>query len=76
MRTSLRFRLTLTYLLVVLLGIGLVAPLAWLSVERLYLDTQQANLLAQAQLKLGVVRWFSGNSTCDSGSVSDADALS
>jgi methyl-accepting chemotaxis protein len=26
------------------------APLAWLSVERLYLDTQQANLLAQAQL--------------------------
>src|SRR5262245_47734826 len=50
MRTSLRFRLTLTYLLVVLLGIGMVAPLAWLSVERLYLDTQQANLLAQAQL--------------------------
>ncbi|GIK41776.1 MAG: hypothetical protein BroJett011_56090 [Chloroflexota bacterium] len=48
--TSLRAHLTLTYLLVILVGIAVAAPLAWLSVEQLYLDTQQANLLAQAQL--------------------------
>jgi two-component system sensor histidine kinase BaeS len=48
--TSLRTYLTLTYLLVILVGIAVAAPLAWLSVEQLYLDTQQANLLAQAQL--------------------------
>lgn len=47
---SLRAHLTLTYLLVILVGIAVAAPLAWLSVEGLYLDTQQANLLAQAQL--------------------------
>jgi signal transduction histidine kinase len=47
---SLRLRLTLTYLAVILLGMGLAAPLAWLSVEQLYLNTQKANLLAQAQL--------------------------
>lgn len=48
--TSLRAHLTLTYLLVILVGMAVAAPLAWLSVEGLYLDTQQANLLAQAQL--------------------------
>ncbi|MBE7468530.1 MAG: hypothetical protein DPW09_14730 [Anaerolineae bacterium] len=48
--TSLRVHLTLTYLVVILVGIGVAAPLAWLAVERLYLDTQKANLLAQAQL--------------------------
>jgi signal transduction histidine kinase len=48
--TSLRTRLTLTYLLVILVGITVAAPLAWLSVEGMYLDSQQANLLAQAQL--------------------------
>jgi heavy metal sensor kinase len=48
--TSLRAYLTLTYLLVILVGIAVAAPLAWLSVEQLYLDSQQANLLAQAQL--------------------------
>ena len=29
---------------------GIVIPLAWLTVERLYLNTQRENLLAQAQL--------------------------
>jgi hypothetical protein len=48
--TSLRLHLTLTYLAVILLGIGVAAPLAWLAVEGLYLETQQANLLAQAEL--------------------------
>jgi two-component system, OmpR family, sensor histidine kinase BaeS len=47
---SLSLRLTLSYLLVAILGIGIVAPLAWLAVEQVYLDTQKANLLAQAQV--------------------------
>jgi two-component system OmpR family sensor kinase/two-component system sensor histidine kinase BaeS len=50
MKTSLRFRLTLTYLAVILLGMSLAALLVWLAVEQLYLKTQKANLLAQAQL--------------------------
>lgn len=48
--TNLRTRLTLTTLAVLLIGMGLAAGLAWLSVERLYLDTQRENLLAQARL--------------------------
>ncbi len=47
---SLSLRLTLSYLLVALIGIGIAAPLAWLSVERVYLATQKLNLLAQAQV--------------------------
>jgi len=50
MKLSLGTRLSLSYLLVILLGMGLVAPLAWLAVEQLYLNTQRANLLAQAEL--------------------------
>jgi hypothetical protein len=40
----------LSYLAVILIGMGIAAPLAWLSVEQLYLETQRANLLVQAQL--------------------------
>jgi signal transduction histidine kinase len=47
---SLSLRLTLSYLAVILVGMGIAAPLAWLAVEQVYLDTQRANLLAQAQL--------------------------
>ncbi len=47
---SLGARLGLSYLLVILIGMGIVAPLAWLAVEQLYLNTQSANLLAQAEL--------------------------
>ena len=47
---SLGARLALSYLLVILIGMGIVAPLAWLAVEQLYLNTQSANLLAQAEL--------------------------
>ena len=43
-------RLALSHLAVIVLGMGIAAPLAWLTVERLYLDTQRANLLAQATL--------------------------
>ncbi len=42
--------LTISYLAVVLLGIGLAAPLAWMLLEQSYLESQQANVLAQAQL--------------------------
>ncbi len=50
MNGSLRSRLALSYLLVVLICMGMIAPLAWLAVEQLYRQTQGANLLAQAQL--------------------------
>ena len=50
MTLSLRTRLALSYLVVILIGMGIIAPLAWLAVERLYLNTQRASLLAQAQL--------------------------
>jgi signal transduction histidine kinase len=43
-------RLMLSYLLVILLGMGLAAALAWLAVENLYLETQRASLLAQAKV--------------------------
>ncbi len=50
MKTSLRTRLALSYLAVILVGMAIITPLAWLAVERLYLNTQSASLLAQAQL--------------------------
>jgi signal transduction histidine kinase len=50
MQTRLRTRLTLTTLAVLLTGMGLAAILAWLAVEKLYLDTQRENLLAQARI--------------------------
>jgi signal transduction histidine kinase len=49
-RTHLHTRLSLTTLAVLLLGMGLAAAFSWLAVERLYLNTQRENLLAQAQL--------------------------
>ena len=50
MKGSLATRLVLSYLAVILIGMTIVTPLAWLAVERLYLDTQSTSLLAQAQL--------------------------
>ena len=50
MQTSLRIRLFLNTLAVLLAGMTLAAILSWLAVERLYLSTQQENLLAQARL--------------------------
>ncbi len=46
----LRNRLALSYAVVVLIGMGLVTPIAWFSVEWLYLRSQTSSLLAQAQL--------------------------
>ena len=47
---SIRTRLSLNYLLVLALGMTLAGVLAWLAVERLYIDSQRENLLAQARL--------------------------
>jgi signal transduction histidine kinase len=47
---TIRTRLSLNYLLVLALGMTLAGALAWLAVERLYLNTQRENLLAQARL--------------------------
>jgi signal transduction histidine kinase len=49
-KMSLGTRLASSYLVVILIGMGIVAPLAWLAVEQLYLNTQSASLLAQAEL--------------------------
>lgn len=50
MSTPIRLRLTLSHLLVLLIGMLLAGTLAWLAVEELYLETQRENLLAQASL--------------------------
>ena len=50
MKLSLGARLALSYLAVILIGMAIVIPLAWLAVERLYLNAQRDNLLAQAEL--------------------------
>ena len=50
MQVSIRLRLFLNTLIVLLAGMTLAAVLACLAVERLYLSTQQENLLAQARL--------------------------
>jgi two-component system sensor histidine kinase BaeS len=47
---TIRTRLTLNHLLVLILGMTLAGVLAWLAVERLYISTQRENLLAQARL--------------------------
>jgi two-component system sensor histidine kinase BaeS len=47
---TIRLRLSLNYLFVLLFGMALAGTLAWLAVERLYVDTQRENLLAQARL--------------------------
>ena len=47
---SIRTRLSLNYFLVLALGMTLAGTLAWLVVERLYVNTQRENLLAQARL--------------------------
>jgi len=50
MTLSIRRRLFLDFLLVLLIGMGLVGILTWLVVKTLYLNTQRENLLAQATL--------------------------
>jgi signal transduction histidine kinase len=50
MTAPIRTRLFLSYLAVILLGMGVAIFLSWRLVEALYLDTQRENLLAQAAL--------------------------
>ena len=50
MKLSLGARLALSYLAVILTSMGVAISLAWLAVERQYLNAQRENLLAQAQL--------------------------
>lgn len=50
MSTSLRSRLTINIIAVLLIGMGLATSLAWRVVEGLYINTQCENLLAQAEL--------------------------
>jgi signal transduction histidine kinase len=47
---TIRTRLSINYLLVLVLGMTLAGVLAWLAVERLYINSQRENLLAQARL--------------------------
>jgi signal transduction histidine kinase len=56
MSVPIRTRLSLSFLAVLLLGMGLAAGLAWFTVEKLYLDTQWENLLAQARLTAEALR--------------------
>ena len=50
MYTPIRLRLSLSHLLVLVIGMALAGTLAWLAVEGLYLASQRENLLAQARL--------------------------
>lgn len=56
MPVPIRTRLSLGFLAVLFIGMGLAAALAWFTVERLYLDTQRENLLAQARLSAEALR--------------------
>lgn len=47
---AIRTRLSLNYLSVLALGMLLAGTLTWLAIERLYINTQRENLLAQARL--------------------------
>ena len=47
MLAPIRPRLFLSYLAVLMLGMGLAVILAWRLVEALYLETQRENLLAR-----------------------------
>lgn len=50
MTSPLRFRLMIGFLAVLLVGMGVAALLVYQLVEKLYVDTQRENLLAQANL--------------------------
>jgi two-component system, OmpR family, sensor histidine kinase BaeS len=56
MPVRLRTRLSLNFLLVLLIGMGLAAGFTWLAVGKLYLDTQRNNLLAQVSLTAEALR--------------------
>jgi signal transduction histidine kinase len=53
---SLRIRLFFNGLIIILIGMGLAGVLFWRAAERLYLETQTENLLAQARLTAAALR--------------------
>jgi len=56
MGIPIRLRLSLSFLVVLLTGMGLAAGLAWTAVEQLYLATQRENLIAQARLSAAAIQ--------------------
>ena len=56
MRIPIRLRLSLSFLVVLLIGMGLAAGLTWVAVEGLYLTTQKENLIAQARLTAAAIQ--------------------
>jgi signal transduction histidine kinase len=67
MKMSLRASLAWSYVGVVGVCMAIIAPLIWIAVENLYISTQSANLLAQAQL---LAATLSGESDLPGGAVS------
>jgi signal transduction histidine kinase len=63
MKTPLRIHLSLSHLLVLMIGMVLAGILTWLAVENLYLSTQRENLLAQARLTAAGLDGSSGIDT-------------
>ena len=63
MHQSLRTRLFLNGLIILLLGMGLAGLLFWRASEKLYLETQTENLLAQARLTAAALQGQSLPST-------------
>jgi signal transduction histidine kinase len=55
MTTPIRLRLSLSHILVLLIGMILAGSLAWLAVEGIYLNAQRENLLAQARLTAAAI---------------------
>ena len=55
MQTPIRLRLSISHILVLLIGMILAGILTWFAVEGIYLATQQDNLLAQARLTAAAI---------------------
>lgn len=55
MRLPIQRRLTLSFLSVLLLGVCVAIGLTWTTIEKLYLDTQKDNLVAQARLTAAAI---------------------
>ena len=55
MRTPIRLRLSISHILVLLIGMILAGVLVWFAVEGIYLANQRENLLAQARLTAAAI---------------------
>ncbi len=68
---SLCFRMIASYLLVVLLAMGIAAGLAWAALDRAFLDVLRENLLAQAQRVAQVVEAGEANDVTTAGIIGE-----